>query len=50
MPTFYQGPLAMAVAFLSDFKHDNDNNENRSLNISRDHHKLRLCFKAFVKW
>ena len=46
----FQGPLAMAVAFLSDFHHDNENNRDKDLNIGRDHHKLRLCFKAFVKW
>jgi hypothetical protein len=46
----FQGPLAMALAFLSDFHHDNENDREKVLNISRDHHKLRLCFKAFVKW
>ncbi|XP_028405418.1 dedicator of cytokinesis protein 7-like [Dendronephthya gigantea] len=45
-----QGPLAMALAFLSDFNEDNNKkSDEKSLNISRDHHKLRLCFKAFVK-
>ena len=44
----------MAVAFLSDFHQDNnvldEKDDSDKPLFSLDHHKLRLCFKAFVKW
>ena len=41
----FQGPFEIANVFLSDFEKDRNGNAN----ITRHHHKLRLCFKAFVK-
>uniref|UniRef100_A0A7M5X2J4 Dedicator of cytokinesis protein 7 n=2 Tax=Clytia hemisphaerica TaxID=252671 RepID=A0A7M5X2J4_9CNID len=43
--TVNQGPFEIANVFLSDFEKD----RNGVSNITRHHHKLRLCFKEFVK-
>ncbi|XP_065674534.1 dedicator of cytokinesis protein 7 isoform X2 [Hydra vulgaris] len=43
--TVNQGPFEIANVFLSDF----DKDRNGSSTITRHHHKLRLCFKEFVK-
>lgn len=43
--TVNQGPFEIANVFLSDFEKD----RNGVANITRHHHKLRLCFKEFVK-
>jgi len=43
--TVNQGPFEIANVFLSDFEKD----RNGVATITRHHHKLRLCFKAFVK-
>ncbi|XP_057299405.1 dedicator of cytokinesis protein 7-like isoform X1 [Hydractinia symbiolongicarpus] len=43
--TVNQGPFEIANVFLSDFEKD----RNGVANITRQHHKLRLCFKEFVK-
>jgi len=43
--TVNQGPFEIANVFLSDFEKD----RNGVATITRHHHKLRLCFKEFVK-
>jgi len=43
--TVNQGPMEIANVFLADFEKGN----NESAAITRNHHKLRLCFKEFVK-
>eukprot|EP00794_Sanderia_malayensis_P007879 gene7879-8730_t len=43
--TVNQGPMEIANVFLADF----ERGQNEQSAITRNHHKLRLCFKEFAK-